>query len=45
MVDEDDNMNQLPFELRNERDLIKQRFEAWTAQKRAEEERARRRRL
>ena len=41
--DGDDNMNQLPFELRNEREQIKKRFEDWTLQKRLEEERAKRR--
>ena len=44
-LDEEDNMHQLPFELRQEREQIKKRFEDYTAQKRAEEERARRRRL
>ena len=43
-IDEDDNMHQLPFELRNERDNIKKRFEDYTLQKRLEEERAARRR-
>ena len=42
---EDDQSHSLPFELRQERDAIKKRFEDYTAQKRAEEERARRRRL
>ena len=44
-AEEEDNMHQLPYELRNERDLIKQRFENYTLQKKLEEERARRRRL
>ena len=43
--DEEDNVHQLPFELRNERENIKKRFEDYTLQKRLEEERARRRRL
>ena len=38
-------MHQLPFELRNERELIKKRFEEHTLQKKLEEERARRRRM
>ena len=44
-LDEDDNKHQLPFELRQEREQIKKRFEDYTMQKRIEEERARRRRL
>jgi len=44
-IDEQDNMHQLPFELRNERENTKKRFEEYTLQKRLEEERARRRRL
>lgn len=43
--DDEDNVHQLPFELRQQREDIKKRFEDWTLQKKLEEERARRRRM
>ena len=45
-IDDEEQYNKgVAFELKNEREMVKKRFEDYAAQKRAEEERARRRRL